>query len=266
MDSIFFRVCPPQRRRHAVRFIFLLTLLGIAWAAGPAAAGWLDTAKEWLDTADTTDSADSDDSGDNGLGNDEIVAGLKDLLRVGSRSVVDQLGKSDGFNLDPEVHIPLPQKLQGVREVLGRIGLDHLTDQLETELNRAAEAATPQAKELFLQAIGDMTVEDAVSIYKGASDAATKYFQEHMTPGLTQAFTPVVAESLSKVGAIASYDRVMGKYRSVPLVPDVKADLTAYVVEKGINGIFHYLAVEEAAIRSDPAKRTTELIQKLFQR
>jgi hypothetical protein len=198
------------------------------------------------------------------LTSQEIGAGLKEALLVGSGNVVSQLGRLDGFNLDPAVHIPLPQQLNTVKSLLGKVGMSPLLDDLELKLNRAAEVAAPKAKELFAQAISEMTFEDVMNIYNGPDDAATRYFQDKMTPPLVQEMQPVVEQSLAEVGAVQAYDNVMGEYRAIPFVPDVKADLTTYVVEKGMDGIFHYMAVEEAAIRQNPAKRTTELLQRVF--
>ncbi len=198
------------------------------------------------------------------LTNEEIGLGLKDALRVGSETVVSQLGREDGFNADPAIHIPLPEQLATVKTWLDKVGMAGLLYDLETKLNRAAEVATPKAKDLFIQAISEMTFEDVMNIYNGPDDAATRYFQDKMTPPLTQEMSPIVSESLSEVGAIKSYDNAMKEYKSIPFAPDVKADLTTYVVEKGIDGIFHYIAIEEAAIRQDPVKRTTELLQKVF--
>ena len=137
-------------------------------------------------------------------------------------------------------------------------------DDLELRLNRAAEKATPKAKKLFYQAITEMTMDDARSIYKGPDDAATRYFQSKMSKPLAKAMYPIVDKSLSEVGAVRSYDKLIGKYRSIPFVPDVKTDLTNHVIKKGMKGIFHYLAREEAAIRRDPAKRTTVLLKRVF--
>jgi len=198
------------------------------------------------------------------LTSDDIRAGLKEALRVGSENVVSQLGRTDGFNLDPAIHIPLPQQFDTVRSMLARVGMSSMLDDLELKLNRAAEVATPKAKELFFQAISEMTFEDVMNIYNGPEDAATRYFQDKMTPALAKEMQPVVDQSLSQVGAVQAYDNIMGEYRAIPFVPDVKADLTTYVVEKGMDGIFHYMAVEEAAIRQNPAKRTTELLQRVF--
>ncbi|MDH3542407.1 MAG: DUF4197 domain-containing protein [Desulfobulbaceae bacterium] len=198
------------------------------------------------------------------LSSEDIGAGLKEALLVGSQNVVSQLGRPDGFNLDPAIHIPLPQQLNNVKSLLGKVGMSSMLDDLELKLNRAAEVATPKAKELFAQAISEMTFEDVMNIYNGPDDAATRYFQEKMTPPLAREMQPVVDQSLAEVGAVQAYDNVMGEYRAIPFVPDVKADLTTYVVEKGMDGIFHYIALEEAAIRQNPAKRTTELLQRVF--
>ena len=205
-----------------------------------------------------------DDEGKDELTVGEIGSAFKDALRIGTENVVSQLGRVDGFNADPAVHIPLPEEFGTVQTMLGKVGMSHLLDDLELKLNRAAEVATPKAKELFWQAITDMTFEDVKAVYKGPEDAATKYFQDKMSPALAKEMRPIVDESLSSVGAIQSYDNVMGQYQSLPFVPDVKADLTDHVIEKGMDGIFHYIAQEEAAIRQDPAKRTTELLKRVF--
>ena len=198
------------------------------------------------------------------LSSAEIGLGLKDALHVASETVVSQLGREDGFNGDPAIHIPLPKQLATAQDWLGKVGMTGLLDDLEVKLNRAAEVATPKAKDLFFQAISEMTFEDVMNIYNGPGDAATRYFEEKMSPPLTRGMSPIVSESLSEVGAIKSYDNAMKEYKSIPFAPDVKSDLTTYVVEKGIEGIFHYIAIEEAAIRENPAKRTTELLQKVF--
>ncbi|PKN47874.1 MAG: DUF4197 domain-containing protein, partial [Deltaproteobacteria bacterium HGW-Deltaproteobacteria-16] len=129
---------------------------------------------------------------------------------------------------------------------------------------RAAEAATPKAKALFLQAIKEMTFEDVRKIYAGPEDSATRYFQGKMTPALQKEMLPIVEKSLSQVGAIQAYDTVMGQYKALPFVPDVKANLTGHVLQKALDGIFFYIAKEEAGIRNDPEKQTTALLKKVF--
>lgn len=109
-----------------------------------------------------------------------------------------------------------------------------------------------------------MSFDDAKSILNGADDAATQYFKEKTSDDLTKAFTPVVEETLEEIGAVKSYDRMVGKYKTLPLVPDVKGDLTNYAVKEALDGIFYYLAQEEKAIRENPAKQTTALLKKIF--
>jgi len=196
----------------------------------------------------------------------DIEAGLREALKVGTRSVVKQVGAVDGFNKDPAIHIPLPESLQSVQSALGQIGMGGMLDDVELKLNRAAEAAAPKTRKLFVDAIAEMTVDDVKRIYNGPDDAATRYFQDKMTPQLAEAMRPVVDSSLAEVGAIKAYDAAMSKYRGLPFVPDVKANLSDHVVNKGMDGIFHYLAIEEAQIRKNPAKRTTELLQRVFAR
>ncbi len=185
-------------------------------------------------------------------------------MRVGTETVVGQLGQTDGFNADPAIHIPLPENMKKVKSALAAVGMSSMMDDLELKLNRAAEQATPPAKELFWKSIEDMTLEDVKGIYNGPDDSATRYFQGKMSEPLATAMQPIVENALNQVGAVQSYDAVMGQYATLPFVPNVKADLNSYVVNKGMEGIFHYLAVEEAAIREDPVKRTTDILQKVF--
>lgn len=245
-----------RSRTLALTGIIILTAYAV-FDASTAHSSWLQKGLDLLKgPAGTT--------AQKALTSDEIGAGLKEALLVGSRNVVSQLGTTDGFNLDPAIHIPLPEKLESVKSLLGKVGMSSMLDDLELKLNRAAEVATPKAKELFSQAISEMTFEDVMKIYNGPDDSATRYFQEKMTPSLAKEMQPVVDQSLAEVGAVQAYDNVMGQYRAIPFVPDVKADLSTYVVEKGMDGIFHYIAVEEAAIRQNPVKRTTELLQRVF--
>ena len=237
--------------------IIVLTLLLHPYEAN-AKADWFQKAKELLRMGSKSNAAQDI------LRMDEIVAGLKEALSVGTATVTSRLGTSDGFNADPTIHIPLPEKLNTVKNALSKIGMSSMLDDLELRLNRAAESAVPKTKELFIQSIKEMTLEDAKGIYKGPDDAATRYFQTKMSEPIAETMRPIVERSLSEVGALQAYDTVIGKYRAIPFVPDVSADLTNYVINKGMGGIFHYLAAEEAAIRQNPAKRTTDLLKRVF--
>ncbi len=225
---------------------------------------WLQKGSDTLKSLGLSGDKTTGTSDITGLSLGEIAAGLKEALQVGSETVVNQLSAADGFNTDTNIHIPLPGSLAKVQKALDKIGYSSFTDDLELKLNRAAEAATPKAKTLFMDAISAMSFEDAREILDGPDDAATQYFKEKMSPGLAEEMKPVIDDTLSQVGAIQSYDNMMGKYKSIPFVPDVKSDLTSHVVDKGMDGIFYYMAQEEKAIRQDPLKRTTQLLQKVF--
>lgn len=198
------------------------------------------------------------------LSSGEIGEAFKEALRIGSAQVVQQLGADDGFNGDPQIHIPLPRTVETAKNLLAKVGMSQIADDLEEKLNRAAEAATPKAKELFLQAIEEMTFADVQQIYRGPKDSATRYFQEKMAPKLAMEMRPIVAESLSTQGAVQAFDNLVANYKKLPFVPDLKANLTDHVLAKGMDGIFYYLAKEEAAIRENPVKQTTGLLKKVF--
>ena len=198
------------------------------------------------------------------LSQQDIAAGLKQVLEVGTSTVVTQIGKRNGFYDDAAIHIPLPDKFAKVQRSLTKVGLSSYLDELELSLNRAAEQAVPKAKQLFWQAIRDMSWDDVMQIYNGPDDAATRYFQQKMTPALKREMTPVIQATLANAGVIKAYDKVMHKYYAIPYVPKINVDLEDYAMEKTLAGMFYYLAKEEAAIRHDPLKRTTELLQRVF--
>lgn len=196
--------------------------------------------------------------------NSDISAAFKQALTIGTGSVVSQLGQSGGFNLDPKVHIPLPGKLAQAQSFLEKAGASHLLDDLENRLNLAAEVATPHAKELFVNAISQMTFDDVLQIYNGPQNSATQFFQRTTSTDLASRMTPFVNQAISQAGVVASYDNLLSQYQNIPFMPDLKADLTGYVVQQGIEGIFFYLGQQEAAIRQDPARHTTDLLKKVF--
>ncbi len=198
------------------------------------------------------------------LSSSEISAGLREALNVGTNAVVSQLGQSGGFNLDPLIRIALPKELEAVDKALSKVGMDGLTKDLKNRMNAAAEIATPRAKELFVNAITNMTITDAKNILGGANDAATQYLRQSMGTQLASDISPIIQNALNQAGALQAYDQVMGQYQALPFMPDVKSNLNDYVVNRALDGIFYYVAQEEAAIRENPAKRTTELLKKVF--
>lgn len=238
--------------------VFLGVCLAVFAGRGEARSGLMDQGVKMLESLPKEKGQRNDVS----VG--DMSGAFKEALQIGSERVVGQLGRPDGFNADSAIHIPLPAQLETVKAVLGKAGMGGILDDLELKMNRAAEMATPKAKKLFWQAISAMTFSDVKAIYSGPSDAATKYFQDKLTPSLAKEMKPIVDSSLSQVGAVQAYDSVMSQYKAMPFVPDVKANLSQHVTDKGIAGIFYYLGKEEAAIRQDPARQTTNLLKRVF--
>ncbi len=234
----------------------LLLLITISTISlNPLQAGWFDKIKEVINTNGNSSSSVSDN---------DIADALKDALSIGSENVVRQLSAPGGFNSDSNIRIPLPNSLQTVQKTMNKFGMGSTLNNLESKLNKAAETATEKAKPLFLNAIKELTWSDVKTILNGPDDAATQYFKGKMSSPLSAEMKPIVDASLNEVGAIQTYNNAMGKYKALPLVPDVQADLTQHVLNKGIDGIFYYLAIEEKEIRENPAKRTTELLKRVF--
>lgn len=199
-----------------------------------------------------------------GLSVADIGAGLKEALRTGTAKVTSQLGAKDGFNADPLAHIPLPDSLRKVQSGLKLVGASGLADDLELRLNRAAEAATPKAKQIFWSALDKMTLDDARAILNGPQDAATRYFQRTMSPDLRTAMRPVIDQGVAEAGAVKTLDSLTASAQGLAPGLDGKAMLTDHVLDYALKGMFSYLAKEEAAIRQDPAKRTTDILRKVF--
>ncbi len=253
----------PFKNLFVIPSIFtLLTAISFSPSAADAQS-FLDKLKKATEQVAPSVTGGGSTSG-GALSLNDITAGLKEALRVGAERVVGQVGAADGYNKDPDIHIPLPDSLKSVQSALRRVGMSGLADDVELKINRAAEAAAPQSKQILWDAVTNMTLDDAKAIYDGPKDAATQYFKQNSSGNLSNVIKPVVDQALAQVGAIASYDTMMGQYKSLPFVPDVKASLSDHTVRLALDGLFHYLAKEEAAIRDNPAKRTTELLTKVF--
>jgi hypothetical protein len=200
------------------------------------------------------------------LSQSQIGLGLKDALKVASQRVIGRVGKADGYNGDPAIRIPLPEGLQRVEQPLRAIGASGIVDDLRLKMNRAAEQAAPKALNIFVDAATQMTFDDARMILTGPQDSATQYFKRTTSQALTASFRPIVDSALSAVGAVIAFNAVQTRARGIPFIGQSIADfsLTDFTVGKGLDGLFHYLAVEEAAIRTNPVARTTNLLRQVF--
>ncbi len=244
----------PLKQSLARSLILILISVTVMFSGPVAAQSWFDKFKDSIGLGEET--------GD--LPESTLIDGLKEALRTGSERVVGRLGREGGFNADPEVRIPLPETLRRAQSLLEQAGLGGYGEDLELRLNRAAERAVPEARDVFVQAIRQMSVDEAREIVTGPDDAATQYFKKAMSPELRERMRPIVTDALSEVGAIQVYQRFTSQYQNLPLVPDVEANLADHTLDKALEGVFQYMAREEAAIRSDPARRTTELLKKVF--
>lgn len=233
-------------------------------SASFVAASWIDTGMDLLKTLEPEPTPTRKGSVPDNLHSSEISKAFKEALRLGTAAVTKQLGAKDGFNGDPLVHIPLPAELKAVRSLLDKVGMAQVADDLELTINRAAEAATPKAKALFVEAISEMSFDDVMGLYNGGDDSATRYFQRKMQDSLKLEMQPVVDQALSQVGALQLYEAMIAEYKTMPFVPDVKSDLRDHVLNKGIDGIFYYIAQQEIAIRENPQQQTTALLKKVF--
>jgi len=198
------------------------------------------------------------------LSEEEIGKGLKEALTIGIEKGVDQLSKPDGYFKDLEIKIPMPKEVKSVEEKLRAIGQGKKVDEAIESMNRAAEDAATGAKDLFVAAIKEMTIKDAVAILKGEDDAATRYLEDHTRQQLIDKFKPIIKKSLDKVDATKYWKSVFSSYNKIPFVKKVNPELDDYVTEKAIDGLFVQIAKEEMEIRKNPIARVTDLLKKVF--
>jgi hypothetical protein len=198
------------------------------------------------------------------LSTDDIGAGLKEALNVGVQKGTAQLSAVNGFFGNAAVKILMPPEAQKAEKTLRGMGLGKQVDDAILSMNRAAEDAAKSAAPIFLNAIKQMTITDAVGILKGGDDAATKYLRTKTTVSLTAAFSPVIKQSLEKVDATKYWNSVFSTYNKIPFVKKVNTDLAAYVTDKALTAIFYQVALEEANIRKNPLAQTTNLLKSVF--
>ena len=269
-------------RALAISLTMSVLLPSVAFAQGSL----LDQGRGLLGGAAGSTTPGSSTGGAGSLTNSQADSGLREALKVASQRTVSRLGKPDGFMKDPTVKIPLPSYLASGRDMLAKAGMSGPLDDLELRMNRAAETAAPKAVDIFSKAISSMSVSDAKSIISGPQDAATQYFKRTTTQPLTQAFKPIMEQTLSQSGAMQAFQKVSqsgtssasgaagglgglaglagGGSGATGTAAPQGFDFTDYAVEKALGGLFHYIAQEEAAIRSNPAARSTDLLKQVF--
>jgi hypothetical protein len=199
-----------------------------------------------------------------GLSDEKIGSGLKEALKIGTENAVGLTGKTDGYFLNQAIKILMPEKLRTLEKGVRAVGYGPQVDEFVLSMNRAAEKAAPAAKDIFWNAIGEMTFEDARKIWSGKETAATDYFKAKTTDKLTATFRPVVEKTTNEVGVTRQYKELVGKYESIPFVKKETFDIDGYVVTKALDGLFHVVGEEERKIRTNPQARVTDLLKEVF--
>jgi len=235
-----------KRSMHLLAFLMMILV-------PPAYAGFMDDLIQGVGMGQKS-----------GPGNDQIIAGLKEALSIGTGDAVTATSKIDGYFGNQAIKILMPEKIRKVADVLGKVGYQKEVDDFVLSMNRAAEKAAPQAKAIFIDAIHQMTVEDARKILDGGDTAATEYFKAKTSGKLYGAFQPIVSSSMNDVGTTRSYKEMMGKYTALPFASAESLDLDRYVTNKSLDGLFYLVGQEETKIRKDPAARVTDLLKAVF--
>jgi len=235
---------------------FLISLL-IVWGAfqiSPVHAGFGDFFKGVKDAV----------QGDQELSQSEIIDGLKEALLVGTGNAVETVSQVGGYLENPAIKIPLPDTIQRVEPLVRAAGYGEQLDAFEMSMNRAAEQAAPKAKNIFWDAIRQMTISDAQKILNGRENEATLYFKERTYGQLSEVFEPIVHETMSQVGVTRKYQELEQKVNTVPFASSYAFDLDEYVNSRALEGLFFVLVEEEKEIRQDPAARVTDLLKEVF--
>jgi hypothetical protein len=254
-DLMIVRFACLIQENNMKKLTFIVAAVLSFWITIPMAlAGWQDFLKDLQSTI----------SNDKGLTNGEIVDGLKQALSVGTQNAVTYVSKTDGYFGNPQIKIPLPEKVQKAGNLLRTIGFGKEVDDFELSMNRAAEKAAPEAVDIFKSAITRMSFSDARQILDGPDDAATTYFKGATFGKLQERFQPIVQKAMAEVGVTRQFQNMNRKLATIPFADQLSFDLDQYTTDKGLDGLFYMLAREEKKIRENPTARVTDLLKKVF--
>jgi hypothetical protein len=198
------------------------------------------------------------------LSNTEASKGLKEALIQGAGKAVGKLGAVDGFLANPKVKIPLPDSLKKAEKAMRMFGMGQQADELVLRMNRAAEAAVPEAKALLVNSVKQMSVQDAKDVLTGGDDAATQYFKKTTSGPMAEKFLPIVKKATENVQLAQQYNKFAEMGSSYGLVKKEQANLEQYVTQKALDGVYLMMAEEEKAIRKDPMGQASSLLKKVF--
>ena len=240
-------------------------MLAVLLAAAQPASAQLDEILKQLPQLPGTDRVPGASS-TGSIGDIRIGQALKEALQIGTANAVKLTGRTDGYFKSEAIKILLPERLRTLETGLRAVGYGGKVDELVLGMNRAAERAAPAAKQIFWNAIGAMTIDDARNVLNGADTAATEYFRSKTTGELTTAFRPIVEQSMSKVGVTRQYKDLLARAQAIPFLNTEAYDLDTYVVGKALDGLFHVVGDEEKKIRTNPSARVTDLLREVFGR
>lgn len=198
------------------------------------------------------------------LSNADAAAGMKEALIQGAGKAVGKLGVVDGFLGNPAVKIPLPDSVQRAERVMRMFGMGKQADEVILRMNRAAEAAVPEAKVLLVNAVKQMSVADAKNILTGGDDAATQYFRKTTSAPMAEKFLPIVQKAMADVQLAQQYNKFAETGAKYGLIKKEQANLEQYVTQKALDGVYLMMAEEEKAIRKNPMKQASSLLKKVY--
>ena len=235
------------------KIYILLIMLVLFLLSTPCYAGMFDSIMKIFDN-----------SSQDGPDGSTIISGLKEAISIGADNAVTTVSKSDGYFGNQVIKILIPEKAQMVADGLKKLGYQEQVDDFILSMNRAAEKAAPKAKSLFIDAIKEMTFDDAIEILNGNDTAATDYFKIKTSDKLYNAFKPIISSSMNEVGVTSYYKDMLGRFKALPFMKPETLDLDHYVSNKAMDGLFYMIGEEEKKIRTDPTARVTELLKKVF--
>jgi hypothetical protein len=198
------------------------------------------------------------------ISNTDATAGLKGALSQSSLSAISFLGRENGFFGNDKVRIPLPGALQDAAKIMKKVGYKKQVEELELSMNRAAEAAVPEAKEMFVNAVKQMTVTDAKNILTGGNNAGTQYFKGKTQTPLVQRFLPIVKKATANVGLAQKYNEYAGQAASLKLLKGDAVNIESWVTRKALDGLYLIMGEEEAKLRANPLGASTDIVKKVF--
>ncbi len=239
---------------------FIIT--GVLLIASPASSGIFDDFMEKISPVLESEGTGAGEV----LGLEKTISGLKEALSVGTGNAVSFLSENDGYLGNELTKILMPKKIQNVADMLRTVGMGQQVDSFVLTMNRAAESAAPQAKGFFMDAIKEMTFDDAKKILDGSDTAATEYLDSKTRQKIYDAFKPIVSTNLGQVGGTKAYKDMMGSFSSIPFASAQFLDLDHYVTDQALKGLFLMVGEEEKKIRNNPTARVTDLLQQVFQK